>query len=98
MKVKQFTYALPRSLIASYPTQDRDQARLMVVDRSVKGLSHSHFSSLTDHLKTGDLLVLNDSRVLPARLRGKKESGGKVEVLLVEPFPKWNSLWIALIK
>ena len=98
MELNQFTYELPRSLIASYPSQDRTQARLMVVDRGAGTLSHTHFSSLGDFLCSGDLMVLNDSRVLPARLIGKKESGGKVEVLLLEPFPSWKSLWIALVK
>jgi S-adenosylmethionine:tRNA ribosyltransferase-isomerase len=97
MELKQFTYELPRSLIASYPSEDQTQARLMVVDRGGGTFSHTHFSSLGDFLCPGDLLVLNDSRVLPARLTGKKESGGKVEVLLLEPFPKWKSLWIALV-
>jgi S-adenosylmethionine:tRNA ribosyltransferase-isomerase len=95
--VKPFTYDLPRSSIASYPSEDRNEARLMAVDRSSGEISHSSFSSLGDFLRRGDVLVMNDSRVIPARLLGKKESGGKVEVLLVEPFPKWNSLWTALV-
>ncbi|MGH7831840.1 MAG: S-adenosylmethionine:tRNA ribosyltransferase-isomerase, partial [Candidatus Binatia bacterium] len=97
MELKQFTYDLPRSLIAPYPSEERTQARLLVVNRGAGTLSHSRFSSLDNFLHAGDLLVLNDSRVLPARLVGKKESGGRVEVLLLEPFPKWQSLWIAIV-
>jgi len=97
MELKEFIYELPRSLIAAYPSEDRAGARLMVVQRETGEFFHSDFSSLGKFLHTGDLLVLNDTRVLPARLWGKKESGGKVEVLLLEPFPRWPSLWIALV-
>lgn len=98
MELKEFLYELPRSLIAAYPSKDRAGARLMVVQRNTEEVFHSDFSSLKDFLRPGDLLVLNDTRVLPARLRGKKESGGKAEVLLLEPFPGWRSLWIALVQ
>ena len=97
MELKEFMYELPRSLIAAYPSKDRAGARLMVVQRDTGEFFHGDFSSLGDFLQSGDLLVLNDTRVLPARLRGKKESGGRVEVLLLESFPKWDSLWIALV-
>ena len=90
-------YDLPRSLIAAYPSEDRAAARLMVVQRHAGGLLHSEFSALGDFLHPGDLLVMNDTRVFPARLRGKKESGGRVELLLLEPFPGGRSLWIALM-
>ncbi|MFQ5851595.1 MAG: tRNA preQ1(34) S-adenosylmethionine ribosyltransferase-isomerase QueA [Candidatus Binatia bacterium] len=97
MELKDFMYELPRSLIASYPSEDRAGARLMVVERDTGKIVHSDFSALGDFLSPGDLLVLNDSRVLPARLRGRKESGGSVEVLLLEPFPHWGDFWIALV-
>lgn len=97
MELKEFMYELPPSLIAAYPSKDRADARLMVVRRETGEFFHSDFSSLGQFLHTGDLLVLNDTRVLPARLRGTKESGGKVEALLLEPFPRWPSLWIALV-
>lgn len=97
MELKEFMYELPQSLIAAYPSEDRAAARLMVVQRDTGEFFHSDFSHLGEFLQPGDLLVLNDTRVLPARLRGQKESGGKVEVLLLESFPKWSSLWLALV-
>jgi len=97
MELKEFNYELPRSLIASYPTEDRAGSRLMVLERLTGKISHTDFFSLGNFLSPGDLLVLNDSRVLPVRLLGRKETGGSVEVLLLEPFPSHNSLWIALI-
>jgi S-adenosylmethionine:tRNA ribosyltransferase-isomerase len=97
MELKEFMYELPRSLIATYPSADRAEARLMVVRRDTGELFHSDFSALGEFLQAGDLLVLNDTRVFPARLRGVKESGGKVDVLLLERFPSWTNHWIALI-
>lgn len=97
MELNEFMYDLPPSLIAAYPSEDRAAARLMVMQRHTGELFHSEFSALGDFLHPGDLLVLNDTRVFPARLRGKKESGGRVELLLLEPFPGWQSLWIALM-
>jgi len=98
MDVKEFSYELPESLIATFPSSDREASRLLVVRRNTGELIHTVFSNLGDFLDPGDLLVLNDTRVFPARLRGTKESGGKVEVLLLEPFPCRRSLWIALIR
>ena len=69
----------------------------MVIEKDGGKVTHSVFSSLGEFLRPGDLLVLNDTRVFPARLRGKKESGGEAEVLLVEPFLHWQNLWICLI-
>jgi len=97
MELKEFIYELPRSLIAATPASDRAAARLMVVDRKSGEIGHSDFSSLGRFLRAGDVLVLNDTRVFPARLRGRKESGGQAELLLVEPFPHWPNLWIAII-
>ena len=97
MELKEFAYELPQSLVAAFPAEGRDQARLMVVERDTGRIQHTVFSALRDFLSPGELLVLNDSRVFPARLRGRKESGGRVEVLLVERFPGRNDLWIALV-
>jgi len=83
-------------LIAPHPSEDRAGSRLMVLERLTGKISHTDFASLGDVLSPGDLLVLNDSRVLPVRLLGRKETGGRVEVLLLEPFPSQSSLWIAL--
>ncbi len=90
-------YELPRSLIASHPSGERSGSRLMVLERSSGKISHSEFSSIDHCLFPGDLLVLNDSRVLPVRLLGRKETGGEVEVLLLESFPEDSHFWIALI-
>jgi S-adenosylmethionine:tRNA ribosyltransferase-isomerase len=97
MDLEEFAYELPDSLIAAYPSRDRQASRLLVVKRSTGELIHSVFSELGDFLDSGDLLVLNDAKVFPARLRGTKESGGNVEVLLLERFPANRTLWIAIV-
>jgi len=98
MDLKEFHYELPESLIAAYPSRDREASRLLVVRRANGELVHSVFSDVGNFLDWGDLLVLNDTKVFPARLRGVKESGGKADVLLVEHFPGTRSLWIAMIE
>src|SRR3972149_5220233 len=97
MELKEFMYELPRSLIAAYPSKEREAARIMIVRRDTGEFFHSDFSSLSEFLHPGELLVLNDTRVLPARLRGRKESGGRVEGVLLEPSPDGPPLWIALV-
>jgi len=97
MDLKDFKYELPDSLIARYPSRERQASRLLVVKRSTGELIHSVFSKLGNFLDSGDLLVLNDAKVFPARLHGAKESGGKVEVLLLERFPDKRTLWIAIV-
>ena len=98
MDLEEFDYALPESLIAAYPSRERESSRLLVVDRKSGALTHSVFAELGNFLDAGDLLVLNDTKVFPARLRGAKESGGKVEALLIERFPEnRRSLWIAMV-
>jgi S-adenosylmethionine:tRNA ribosyltransferase-isomerase len=98
MDLKKFSYELPRSLIAAYPSQQRQESRLLVLKRQTGEITHSVFSQLADFLDAGDLLVLNDTKVFPARLHGTKESGGKAEVLLLEHFPHRRTFWIALIE
>ena len=84
LKTSDFYYDLPQELIAQTPIAQRDHSRLMVMDRKSGELSHRHFYDITDYLKKGDCLVINDTRVLPARLYGIKEGGGAhVEVLLL---------------
>src|SRR5215471_19668175 len=97
MDLKDFKYELPDSLIARYPSRERQASRLLVVKRSTGELIHSVFSKLGNFLDSGDLLVLNDAKVFPARLHGAKESGGKAEVLLLERFPGKRTLWIAIV-
>lgn len=97
MELKEFAYELPHALIAEHPTENRAAARLMVVRRGTGEIAHSQFSLLSEFLDPGDLLVLNDTKVFPARLWGRKESGGDVEVLLLEPYPHQRNHWIALL-
>ena len=98
MKLDQLDYDLPPELIAQEPLAERDQARMLVVSRRAKTLAHSRFYKLVDHLREGDLLVLNDTRVLPARLYARKESGGRVELLFVRPVADPKGGWIALAR
>ena len=98
MDLKEFDYELPESLIAAYPSRAREAARLLVLYRQTGEVIHSVFAEIGEFLNPGDLLVLNDTKVFPARLRGTKASGGQVEVLLLEPFSEaGRNLWIALI-
>jgi len=83
MKLKDFDYPLPPQRIAQHPPEKRGDSRLMVVNRKNENLEHRIFSQLPEYLQSGDVLVVNDTKVLPARLIGRKESGGKVEILLV---------------
>lgn len=95
MKTADFDYILPPELIAQTPVEPRDSSRLMVVDRQSGGFEHRHFYDLPEYLRPGDCLVVNDTRVLPARLRGTKEkTGGKVEILLLSELEekKWEAL------
>jgi S-adenosylmethionine:tRNA ribosyltransferase-isomerase len=84
MKLSDFDYALPKQLIAQYPAKKRDSSRLLVLNRNSGKISHRIFGDSVDYFKKGDLLVLNDTQVLPARLIGKKNTGGKVDCLLLE--------------
>ena len=98
MTIEEFDYHLPLSLIAQYPSPQRGQSRLMVIHRCEGTIEHREFRDILDTLHRGDLLVLNNTRVLPARLIGKKETGGKCEVLLI---PSWNGNqgeWEVLIR
>lgn len=85
MKVSEFDYTLPESLIAQEPATPRDASRLLAIPRRGGDLRHLRFSDLPELLAPGDLLVLNDTRVVPARLEGRKASGGRCEILLCEP-------------
>ncbi len=84
MKLSNFDYQLPKELIAQYPIPKRDQARLMVVDRSSAKFEHKVFKDITGYFSKGDLMVLNDTKVLRCRLKGNRTSGGRVEVFLLK--------------
>ncbi|MSN25611.1 MAG: tRNA preQ1(34) S-adenosylmethionine ribosyltransferase-isomerase QueA [Geobacter sp.] len=84
MLVKDFTFELPQELIARYPVPERDASRLMLLNRNSGSIDESIFRNITDQLNAGDLLVMNDTRVFPARLFGLKPTGGKVEIFLLK--------------
>ncbi len=97
MRIDEFDYPLPSDRIAQRPATPRDAARLLVVDRDpARPFQHRHFRDLPDLLAAGDLIVANDSRVLPARLRGRRASGGRVEALLLRSLNDRD--WEALIR
>ena len=84
MKVSDFAYDLPEALIAQHPVEPRDASRLLVLDPITGALEHRHFRDLIDYLRPGDILVANDTRVIPARLFARKPTGGRVELLLLD--------------
>lgn len=83
MLVTDFDYDLPEELIAQHPMEPRDHSRLLVVDKKTGEIEHKHFYDLVNYLKPGDVLVFNDTRVIPARLHGTKDTGAHVEVFLL---------------
>ena len=94
MKTSDYWYHLPEELIAQTPLQQRDASRLLVLNRETGEVCHQHFYDIIDYLNPGDCLVMNDSRVLPARLLGHRPTGGAVEVLLLRDLgeKKWECL------
>ena len=94
MKTHDFWYDIPEELIAQTPLEKRDTSRLLAMDRQTGALAHRHFYDIIDYLNPGDCLVMNDSRVLPARLLGHRPTGGAVEVLLLRDLGggKWECL------
>ena len=96
MRTSDFWYDLPEELIAQTPLVQRDSSRLLAVDRNTGAFAHRHFFDILDYLNPGDTLVMNDSRVLPARLLGKRPTGGAVEVLLLRELG--DDCWECLAK
>jgi S-adenosylmethionine:tRNA ribosyltransferase-isomerase len=96
MKLSDFDYQLPKELIAQYPLKKRDSAKLLVLDRHKGTFKHRIFKDIADYLNKDDLLVLNDTKVLPARLKGARTTGGRVEALLLNR--KGGLTFNALIK
>lgn len=95
MELKDFDYYLPKELIAQHPSSVRDECRLMVLDKKTGEIEHKIFKDIIDYLNPGDCIVLNDTRVMPARLIGsKKDTGGKIEFLLLKRLEgnKWETL------
>ena len=96
MKTSDFDYYLPEELIAQSPVEPRDSSRLLVYNRTSKKVEHRHFYDIKDYLKKGDVLVVNNTRVLPARMFAYTPNGGKVEVLLLKRFDLTE--WEVLVK
>jgi S-adenosylmethionine:tRNA ribosyltransferase-isomerase len=98
LKLADFDFSYPKDLIAKHPARPRDNARLMVVDRVHRTIEHRRFSDIVDYFQAGDVLVVNDTRVFPARLLGNKErTGARVEVFLLRELNVENRLWDALV-
>lgn len=94
--LSHYDYALPQNAVAQKPVRPRDASRLMVVDRSTGEIAHRRFADIVEYLRAGDVLVLNDSKVIPARLIGIKSTGGTVEILLVRKVR--DGIWTCLLK
>ena len=98
MKLSRFSFDLPRTLIALYPSEERDQSRLMVVHRDTGKIEHRIFSDIVDYISPEDALVINDTKVFPARLQGIKEkTGAKIDVLLLRKLNEKGFLWDVLV-
>ena len=98
MKLSQFKFNLPQELIALYPIENRDEARLMVVDRKTGKIEHRIFKDLVDYVKDGDVFVINNTKVFPAKLYGKKEkTEADIEVLLLRELDHESRLWDVLV-
>jgi S-adenosylmethionine:tRNA ribosyltransferase-isomerase len=98
MKLSDFSYELPDNLIAKEPTTYRDESKLMVVHRGSKKIEHKHFKDIVNYFEQGDVIVVNNTKVFPARLYGKKEkTGAKIEVFLLRELNKEQRLWDVLV-
>lgn len=98
MKTALFDYHLPQELIAQQPAEPRDASRLLVLERETGAITHRRFRDIGDYLHAGDLLIANDSRVIPARLLGHKPSGGRVELFLLRALDEAEREWEALVR
>ena len=96
MQVSEFDYYLPKELIAQVPIEKRDESRLMVLDRKKQTIEHKKFKDIIDYLKPGDCLVRNNTKVIPARIYGKKETGANVEFLLLKNIE--GDIWETIVR
>lgn len=96
MKVSDFNYYLPEELIAQHPLEKRDSSRLMVLDRKKLTIEDKNFTDILNYLKPGDCLVRNNTKVIPARIYGKKETGANVEFLLLNNIE--GDIWESIVK
>ena len=96
MLISEYDYNLPEELIAQMPADKRDNSRMMVLNRKDRTISHKHFYDIVDLIEPNTLLVMNNTKVLPARLIGHKDTGAKIEIFLLKQ--KENKCWEVLIK
>lgn len=96
MKLEEFDYYLPEELIAQVPIEKRDESRLLVVDKNEKTIEHKVFKDIIDYLEPGDCLVRNNTKVIPARLYGKKETGANVEFVLLKQIE--GDIWESIVR
>ena len=98
MKLSNFNFNLPNELLAEYPSENRDEARLMVIHRKTGKIEHRLFKDVIDYFDDGDVFVLNNTKVFPARLYGNKEkTNAKIEVFLLRELNKEQRLWDVLV-
>jgi S-adenosylmethionine:tRNA ribosyltransferase-isomerase len=98
MKLSQFKFELPRELIADHPAKNRDEARMLVIDRAKETIEHKTFKDVLDYFSEGDVFAINNTRVFPARLYGEKEkTGAKIEVFLLRELNRESRLWDVLV-
>jgi len=96
MRIEEFDYDLPKEMIAQHPSGEREASRLLVCDREKGTMEHRQFSDIAGYLREGDVLVINDSKVFPARLKARKKTGGMLDVLLVRSLG--NGTWECLVR
>ena len=98
MKLSQFKFNLPKDLLAEYPAKQREDARLMVVNRKTKKIEHKHFRDIINYFESGDAMVVNNTQVFPARMYGNKEkTGARIEVFLLRELNRESRLWDVLV-
>ena len=98
MKLSHFQFNLPKELLAEFPAENRDESRLMVIDRKKQTIEHKMFKDVIDYFDDGDVMVMNNTKVFPARLYGNKEkTGAKIEVFLLRELNNESKLWDVLV-
>jgi S-adenosylmethionine:tRNA ribosyltransferase-isomerase len=98
MKLSQFKFNLPKELLAEYPSKNREDARLMVINRKTKKIEHKHFRDVMNYFEAGDTMIVNDTQVFPARMYGNKEkTGARIEVFLLRELNRESRLWDVLV-
>ena len=98
MKLSQFKFKLPDNLIAQYPSENRDECRLMVVDARTGEIQHKIFKDILNYFDDGDVMIFNDTKVFPARLYGNKEKTAMIEVFLLRELNVENKFWDVLVQ